>query len=86
MRLSPEVKQRPEIGVDRHENPTFPGRPAEECRIAGIGAAMLRLLHVMAFSAQPLRQPPPSAPVDQESHDASTRTASILSFAIAAWA
>jgi hypothetical protein len=84
MRLAPKPKQRSEISVDGHQNATFASRPAQQRRVAGIGASVLRLIDVMALSAQPMRQAAPGAPVDQESHDARTRTASILSFAITA--
>jgi hypothetical protein len=41
---------------------------------------------VIALSSQPIRKPPPRAAVNQEPYGAVTRTASILSSAMTAWA
>lgn len=86
VRLGAKVNQRPEIGVDRHQNARVGNRAAEQRRIAGIATCGSDLKHIVPLVAQPVCQPASGAAVDQKPQAGATRTASILSSAIAAWA
>ena len=86
MRLRADVDQGPEVGVDRDQNAAFVGGPAEQRHIARIATQGSHVQHVMPLAAQPVRQPATGAAVDQEPQADVTRTASMLSSAIAACA
>ena len=81
-----KVNERPEVGIDRDENPIFGFRPLQERPITGIRADFSGLDHVVTAFAQPFRQPASGAPVHQEFQRLFTDTAASVSPAITACA
>jgi len=62
-------------------HPFFTNRPCEKRLVAGIRADLSGLADVMALLAQPVREPPTRATVDQKPHP-ETAMRSIRSWAI----
>jgi hypothetical protein len=57
-----------EVAVDGHHDPLFVNRPAQQGLVAWVGRDLCRLAYIVALRSQPLREPVPCAPIDQESH------------------
>ena len=75
-----------EIRIDGHQHSVFGCCTLEQCRIAGVRAELIGEEGVMAFAAQPTRQPFPGARINEESHPLTTDTADSESPATTAWA
>ena len=83
---SSQVDQSSKVLVHRDENPVICSRSFQQSPVAWIRAEGLGFNNVMTVVAQPLRQLPPGAPVDQEPHRAATETGARVSPAITVWA
>ena len=81
MRLDLEEHEQTEIAIERDDHPFFTNCPFEERLVAGIRADLSGLADVMALLAQPAREPPPRAAVDEKPHP-ETAMRSIRSWAI----
>jgi len=86
VRLCADVDERPEISIDRDQNAPGIRGAAEQRRIAGIVLEGSHLENVVPPLAQEVRQPATGTAVDQKPQADATRTASMLSSAIAACA
>lgn len=73
-----------EVGVEGHQDPPLAEGPSQESGVAWVGAEFACLDDVVSFLAEPLRQAPAGAAVDQKLQPPATRTASKRSLAIAA--
>ena len=75
-----------EIGIDGDKYPTFCIRAFEQRSIARVATERIRFENVVSPAAQPGREPPACAPVDQEFQDSATVTADRVSPATTACA
>lgn len=83
---SSQVDQFSKVLVHGDENPVFCSCSFQQSPVAWIRAEGLGFNNVMTVVAQPLRQLPTGASVDQESHGAATETGARVSPAITVWA
>ncbi len=81
-----DIDKRPEICVDRNQDPLLFSRYPQQGSIARVGMLLTSVSHVMTLLAQPLREPAAGAAVNEKSHNYETLTASSRSFATTAWA
>ena len=86
MRSLVEKDELPEISVDRHQNSVFRIRTFEQRPIAWVRAKLASFENIVPLLAQPIRELPACAPVDEKPHRSATVTADRVSLAIIACA
>ena len=79
-----QVDKRSEVGVDRHENPSFGRGLLQQGTITRIRPKFSGLDDIVPVAAKPVCQSSASAAVDEESHEFLTETAASVSPAITA--
>jgi len=82
--LGAHMDQGSEVAVNGHENSLLVSRLAQERFVARIATERSHLNDIVTLFAQPFGEPPSGAAIDEKPHAVFTRTASMLSLAIAA--
>jgi len=76
VRRALDEEEFPKILVHRHQDTILDGGAVEQNPVSGVGTPLLGFNDIVPLLAQPLRQAPPGATVDEESQRLATRTAS----------